>query len=418
VDPVAPTREGGFRKYRLPFQRQDSSRRDLLVAGIGLFSFVVLGLPGALLNVAWSPSIRDTFRLSLDAVGALFLTTAVGYLLGSSTSGRLMARLGAARLLLASAVLSGLGLLGFALAPAWGVMVLLGLLVGAGAGMLDGAMNIYFAASFGPRLMNWLHACFGIGATIAPLAMTAILKGGGSWRLGYGLVTLFYGVLAVLFLLTRARWDLPLQPGSDAEPRIATMAETLRLPPVWLGVALFLAYTGLETSAGQWSFSLFTEARHVAGETAGLWVGIYWGSFTVGRIFFGAIVPWVRPEALVRLCMAGTALGAALLGWNPRPGLGFLALALFGFSLAPIFALMITHTQERLGPIHAPNAIGLQVAAAGIGVGVLPGLAGVLAKTYGLEVIPGFLFGVTVLMYGLYEAIHKKTARDPICRPR
>jgi hypothetical protein len=68
---------------------------------------------------------------------------------------------------------------------------------------------------------------------------------------------------------------------------------------------------------------------------------------------------------------------------------------------------MITDTQQRLGPVHAANAIGLQVAAAAVGVGWLPGLAGVLAKHRGLEVIPLFLLVVTIVMFALFEAVSR-----------
>jgi fucose permease len=384
------------------------SRDDGLVVGIAFFSFAVLGMPGALLNVAWSPSIRTSFGLSLDAVGALFLAGTLGYAAASAVSGRWMARLGVARLLAGSTFLAALGLSGMALAPAWGVLVLFGLLLGAGGGALDGAMNIYFAANYGPRLMNWLHAAFGVGATLAPLAMTAILESGGSWRIGYSLAALLYGIVTLLFLATRGRWRLASEPASAAKRRPATVWETLRLPVVWLGIALFMVLTGLEVSAGQWSFSLFTDSRHLPPEIAGVWVSVYWGSFTVGRIFFGTTVHWVRPVTLLRGCLAAALLGAAWLGWKPVAGAGPLGLALLGFSIAPVFALMISGTQERLGPTHAPNAIGLQVAAAAVGVGILPGLAGVLAKNLGLEIIPLFLLLVTAAMMVLIEAIHRQ----------
>lgn len=410
------------------------------MVGIAFFSFAVLGVPGALLNVAWSPSIRTTFGLSLAAVGTLLLAGTLGYAAASFASGRLMGQMGVARLLAFCAVLGTLGSLGLALAPSWWVMVLFSLLLGTGAGMLDGAMNIYFAANYGPRLMNWLHASFGAGATLAPLAITAILKYGGSWRLGYSLAALLYGALTVLFVLTAGRWRLSApgvgcsvfgvgcsdqtdqtDPTEHPTPNtqhptpdtlvLATAWETLQLPLVWLGIALFLSYTGLENSAGQWSFSLLTASRHVAPEIAGVWVSIYWGSFTAGRIFFGAIVKWVRPAALIRGCLAGAVLGSALLGWKALGSAAFLGLALFGFSLAPIFALMITGTQERLGPLHAQNAIGFQVGAAALGVGILPGLAGVLAKNRGLEIIPPFLLAVTILIIVLFETIHRQRAR-------
>jgi fucose permease len=381
---------------------------DALIVGIAFFSFVVLGMPGALLNVAWHPSIRETFGLPLDAVGVLFLASTLGYTVAGSSSGRLMAHLGAGWMLILSAIVSAGGLLGFALAPTWAVLVLFGLVAGTGSGILDGGMNIYFAANYGPRHMNWLHACFGIGATVAPLAMTAILKTGSSWRWGYGLVMLFFAGLVVLFALTRGRWRLAHAAGPAADRRVAPLRETLRLPLVWLGIALFLVLTGLEVSAGQWAFPLFTESRGVTQEVAGLWVGVYWGSFTVGRIIFGALVTRVQPAVMIRFGMVGMALGALLFGWDAPSSVGFLGLALIGFALSPIFALMITSTQERLGPVHAPNAIGLQIAAAGLGVGILPGLTGVLAKKHGLEVVPWLLLGLTAVMVVLYEAIRSQ----------
>ena len=65
----------------------------------------------------------------------------------------------------------------FATGPTWPVLVLCGLLVGTGGGILDGGMNIYFAANHGPRLMNWLHASFGIGATLGRMAEADDIKG-------------------------------------------------------------------------------------------------------------------------------------------------------------------------------------------------------------------------------------------------
>ncbi|MFN8531338.1 MAG: hypothetical protein U0670_22265 [Anaerolineae bacterium] len=40
----------------------------MLVVLIAYFSFIVLGMPGALMGVVWSPHVRETFGLDLDAV--------------------------------------------------------------------------------------------------------------------------------------------------------------------------------------------------------------------------------------------------------------------------------------------------------------------------------------------------------------
>lgn len=385
-----------------PVHRQ----KALLMVGISYLSFIVLAMPTApLLGIAW-PHIRDGFHIAQDDVGYLYLTTSLAYFAASFISGRLIARFGMALPLIASATLGTLGLLGYALSPAWVLIVLLGLVVGFGGGLLDSGMNILFAANFGPRLMNWLHASFGVGAIIGPLMMTAILQSGASWAIGFVVVAALYLVLAVTFVVTRHWWSITTPQQTHSAPtRGASASSTLRLQVVWLLIGLFLAYAGLESSAGQWSPVLFKESRQVAEATVGIWISIYGASFTIGRIFFGFIVHRFKTVSMIRFCMVGIIFGMFLLWWNPSVILGYIGLLIFGFTLAPVFALMITSTQDRLGPVHAPNAIGFEIAAASVGVGFLTGVAGVLAKNNSLEIVPPFLLVFCILMAVLYEII-------------
>ncbi|MCA9903515.1 MAG: MFS transporter [Anaerolineae bacterium] len=360
-------------------------------------------MPGAMLGIVWSPHIRETFSLDLDAVGTLFVTVSIGYFVASFISGRLFSRLNIGLLLAAGCVLAALAFAGYAIAPTWTVIVLLGLVAGFGGGILDGGMNIYFAAHFDSRLMNWLHACFGIGSTIAPFIITIVLANQGSWRIGYWLIAGMYLLVAALFFITRARW-LPLHGHheQDTAAQHASVRATLRLPIVWVGIGIFALFAGLETATGQWSKSIFFEARGIVEEVASNWVALYWLSFTIGRIVFGFVVTRIEAGRLIRICIAGALAGMALLVWNPFPESGVLALALFGFMFGPIFAMLVTATQERLGR-HAANAIGFQVAAATVGVGLVPGILGIAGVNFGLESITLALLLILVFMAGLYE---------------
>jgi fucose permease len=93
----------------------------------------------------------------------------------------------------------------------------------------------------------------------------------------------------------------------------------------------------------------------------------------------------------------GALAGVALLTWSPLLWLDLVALLLIGFSIAPMFPTMITRTQTRLGAHHAPNAIGVLVAAAAASIGVMPTIGGVLAENLGLEVVPAYLLSLAVL---------------------
>lgn len=393
-----------------------SNQPDAIRVGIAYLSFIIIGMPSAMLGVAFDPAIRNTFNIGLDALGVLTTTVMFSYFVTSFISGRLVARFGIGLPLAAASALTCVGLIGYAIAPSWLFMVFCGVLVGAGAALVDATMNIYFAAHYGPRLMNWLHASFGLGAALSPLLMTAILNGGGVWRSGYIILAVSFAVLSALFAMTRALWtDANLVTDHETSKASAPARATLMLPLVMIGISFFFLYGGQETIPGYLSFSLFTDARRVTAETAGLMVSIYWASFTIGRVIFGLLVSWIKPRTLLNICVAGTVIGALLFWWRPASGselalndasniVAFIGLAIFGFTVGPIFALIITSTQERLGPRHAPNAIGFQVAAASIGGGVLPGLAAGLATNNGLEIIPVLLIGMTFFAVLLYIA--------------
>lgn len=395
-------------------------RIDWFLVAVSYFCFVVLAMPGAVIGIAW-PYIQANFELPLDAVGLLFLSTSIAYFAGSFFSGRLLAHFGIGTMLIASALITAVGLVGYVIAPSWIIIVLFGLPVGFGGGVLDAGMNIYFAANYDSRLMNWLHASFGVGFIVGPLLITALLKAGSPWQTTYIAMVVLNVILALAFAYRKSSWAVNHAVEGELENAAARTSarSTLVLPIVWIGIAFFLAYAGLESSASNWSYKLFTTSRAVAEDTAGFWVSVYGASFTVGRILFGFIVNRFNSISLVRFCLAGVIVGAILFWWNPTTTMGFIGLLIYGFMLAPVFALVITQTQERLGPLHGPNAIGFQVAAASFGFGILPGLAGIIANQNGLEIIPPYLLVMCIVMMILFEVwLRQKDKRqDPIVLP-
>jgi fucose permease len=106
--------------------------------------------------------------------------------------------------------------------------------------------------------------------------------------------------------------------------------------------------------------------------------------------------------------IAASGVGALLFWWNPADIVSFLALALMGFAMAPIFPLLTSITPGRLGVADATNAIGFQVAAASIGIAVLPGLAGALAERTTLEAIPPFMVATFIILFTLNEVASRR----------
>ena len=136
----------------------------------------------------------------------LLFASLAGYLTSSFFSGAILRRWSVGKVLIVSCMVTGVGLVGYTLVPQWWMMVGLGVLAGLGAGTIDSGLNAYVANHFGPGLMQWLHASYGIGVTTGPLLMTYFVTRAAQWRPAYLVVGGFQLVLSVVFVLTLSLW--------------------------------------------------------------------------------------------------------------------------------------------------------------------------------------------------------------------
>ena len=352
---------------------------------IAIIAFVVLGLPEGGLGTAW-PALRAAVDRPVEDLGVVLIALLIGYQITSIPSGRIVARLGTGPAVAIAALVSGIGLAGYAIAPTWWFVLATTLVTGMGGGLTDTAFNAHAALNFDARQTNLLHAGFGVGATIGPVVMTTALVSGRGWRTGFIVFAAVQLVMLAVLLARRGDFSRPTTPPGD----------TGRLSS-WM-VATFFIYTGLEVTAGQWAFSLLTEGRAFDVAAAGLWVSAYWGALTLGRLGFGFLAHRMTGRHIVSSGAIGATIGAALLWWNPG-GLGTIGLPVAGLSLAGIFPALVTMTPGAVGEDRSNDAMGLQLAAAGLGAAVVPWLAGRLIGVSSLEALSPFLVAVGLALW-------------------
>lgn len=391
------------------------SRQKQWILVLAFACFVAIGINSGLLGVAW-PSIRAEFGLALDAVAALFIAGTIGFVLGSVFAGQLVSRLGLLGFLAVGNFVAAAGFTAAAAAPAWAVIVISGLLTGFGSAAIDTGANIYVAGNHSVRTMNWMHASFGLGATLGPIVVTTALALALGWRYAYGLVAVVHLLLGILILIRSRsiRLDSGAAHGSGSDGIMdrSRLSETLRMPMVWLGILLFLIYAGLEVTTGQWTFTLFTESRGVSTNAAGILTSVFWGMLTIGRIVLGAGAQRIGIERLLRVSMIGAIAAAILIMFRNVP-LGFLGVGLMGLTLSAIFPTLTSDTPNRVGLSHAATAIGYQTGAASVGIAILPSVAGALAERISLEAIGPFLLVCAILMFVVNELAIALIRRNP-----
>lgn len=316
------------------------------------------------------------------------------------------------------------------------------------------------------RLMQWLHASFGIGVTLGPAIMTAGLALTGRWQPGYQLVSAAQLCLAAAFFAIRRLWEgerhaeRPDAAASDAlksanaqSQTAPSPATTTDAPPtgttasdtsrslrhregnslsdtdageerapaqvdeasIWrsvshlpslVGMLLFFVYTGGELGLGLWAYTVLTESRGVDPTIAGIITGSYWASLTVGRIAGGLFGPRIGLQRLVGWAIAAAALAIALVWADIGPAATVVEMAITGFVIAPVFPGLMSDTRNRVDRRHLSSTIGMQIAGAGLGAAAVSDLAGVAADSFGLEAIPVFLLVVFVALLGLFLASH------------
>lgn len=373
---------------------------------IALVAFISIGLPDAVLGVAW-PTMRDSFGRDLEDLGAILFSSGGGYIASGLISGWAIPRLGTGRLLILSTGLVTTGLLGYAVSPAFPVLLCLAVLIGLGSGAVDSALNVFAAENFSNRVMNLLHAFFGFGAMIGPIVMASVLSSGITWRWGYVIVGTATLAMTVAFVIYRDAWNQGQREQAAREPS-APLSVVVRHPLVWLQVVVFIFTTGVEFTVGAWAYTVLVERLDVGTALAGLCVGGYWGAMTLGRLVLGGLSRSIGDRRLILGGAFGMLLASLLFNVANAP-VAIAGMLLFGLSQGPLFPTLMSLTPARLGSRLAVHAIGFQVSAAVLGGSVIPTIAGILSARLGLGAIGATVtVGVAVLIV-LLSLLHVRT---------
>jgi fucose permease len=383
----------------IPSPASTDRRFDLL----GLGTFVIVGLPDGMLGTAW-PAMRHSFGVPVGDLGLILLVNTIGSVVVAAFVGRLIQRLGVSVLLAVAGSCAALGGVGYVAAPGLWLILAIGPLLGAAAGMMDGGLNTAIALTGRRRLLNLLHAFYGIGTAVGPLVVTAAILA-GSWRPAYLLLVALDLTAAALWALHHRR--IPATgavraPAGDGTGQGADLAATWSrrrvVSVLILGLIVFFLYTGLEVSAGQWETSYLRGHLGLSASGAGLAAFGYWGALTAVRI--GLALP-ARPVSLRHVIgwgMAASVAAAALIWWQPSTTAVVAGFVILGAALAGVFPALIATTPQRIGDQRARHAIAWQVGAAAAGGSGISAIIGLLIDATSIAIVGPAILTLALLL--------------------
>jgi MFS family permease len=288
-----------------------ASREVLTARNAVLATFFVNGFALA----SWAtriPTMRQHLDLGPGPLGLVLLSASVGSLLALPTSGAMVQRFGAGRVVVTAAAVMGSGLLLLAFAAGVVESVVLTaaalFLIGLGTGNWDVSMNVE-GAEVERRLhrsvMPRFHAAFSLG-TVAGAGVGSLVT-----YVGVGIMW-HVGVVAVLVTAlgaTSVRGFLAVTPSDDEQPPAAGALSAWGEPRIILIGVMVLAMALTEGVANDW-----LAVAMVDGYDAPVWLGaaafaLFVTAMTIGRVSGTALL-----DAFGRLPVLWGSMGVAAVG--------------------------------------------------------------------------------------------------------
>ena len=368
-----------------------------LLLAIIYMAFISLGLPDALLGAAW-PSMVPELGAPVSFAGVIFVIISVGTVVSSLLSQRLNLRFGPGRVTAFSVAMTAAALFGFASCRSAWQLCLWALPYGLGAGSVDACLNNYVALHYASRHMSWLHCMWGIGASVGPYIMGAVLSAGRHWSAGYHAIGVLQLALTAVLLLSLPLWKKGdgQEEGEKAKP--LGLKEIFAIPGAKPLLLAFFCYCALEQTMGLWAGSYLALYRGFTPEQAAGFAGLFFLGITLGRALNGFLTIRFSDSFLTRAGFVIIALGIAAVLLPLGNAMALAGLVLVGLGCAPVYPCIIHATPARFGAERSQAVIGILMAGAYLGNCLMPPLFGLIANHISIGLLPPYLLLLLTVM--------------------
>ena len=329
---------------------------------------------------AWQAVLPDLARhhgLSSGPLGAILTLGFAVSLPAMLATGRLVDRLGAGWGMAITAVSMAIGLLLVGTLGSIGVLVAGAILMAAGSGAFDVAIN---GAAMGdevwsrPARLTLLHAAFSGGGMAGAIGAGVAIGGDVHFESVYPLLAFL--LLATAVLAARSGWRAP-QAGGRV-PRAVALAV---LPLAVIAALAFVAEGSMET----WSAIYLRDELGAAAFVGSLGPAAFHAAMLVGRVI-GAGVAGALGAPSTLLVGGGMALaGMTVALLVPVPALAIAGMALAALGASFVVPVVVSLAAARAGG-HAGRAASYVLTLGYAGFLVGPSLVGLLGEVAGLRV--------------------------------
>lgn len=352
------------------------------------------------------PAVKENAGLSDSALGLALGAIALSALPTMPVAGRLVDRIGAARLVPGSLLAFGLvtPLAGFAHSETalLSAFVLLGLTTG----LLDVVVNTATAAwerLEAGRLMAGCHGLFSAGVLVGSVSAGFARNAGA----GPAQVLAVVGLAIVAAALA--------QPSHRRPPSEERVAARSRLGPTLLLVGLLVGCCFLiEDALQSWSALHLERGLGAPPWVGGLGPGLFAGAMTAGRLGSQLLGKGHRDDLVLASGGVGVAVGALLLAFAPSVPLALLGVAVAGAGTSVLAPTLYSAVGARSDPGREGAALGAVSTLGYVGFLVGPPAVGLVSGATSLPIALGLLGVLGLLIAAAAPLVLRRPSRSAL----
>ena len=175
---------------------------------------------------------------------------------------------------------------------------------------------------------------------------------------------------------------------------------------------MFLTCCAIELTAGIWATTYLVDVKGATKSDGAFYLVLYYVGLALGRVLSGILSHKLSLNKINVLGVISISSGViGLLLPIKAIYLSVFSLFFIGLGVAPFYPNFSFLTPKHFGEKNSQKAMGIQMAAAFIGIVTFPSLMGILSSFFGMEILAvylAFLLGILIFAYLFYIKFSKK----------
>lgn len=378
--------------------------------------FIMYGWTASFLGGVW-PQVASDIGVNISLLGILVMVNYIASGIASIVTYKIRQKLGTSRSNILGLFCIAIGMIAFALSKNFTMFVLAMIVHGFGSGIVDINSNCYVVKAYEADAVSFMHACWGLGATVGPMVMSFAMTRTSTYRNGFYFTAIIIVIIIIILFFMKRYWEVKKKTldksfverhsvTDDEKNDRTSFVDLIKKENVILIMLCFFFSNGAGCAISAWIATIAVEQRGLTIADGAITASIYFFALMAGRTIMGFLSNKFGISKILKVCIIGCFVVASLY-YLPFKAIGLIyihgaLMGFFGGPLVPFFNAILKEIFDGkiLGAIISyGGAVGL------LGVATISAIMTITVDAItinNIQIVPVICFA---LLYVIYEKV-------------